>query len=120
MGSFANILCPKNESVHNELIPLPEVLSSKELYNLHKNVSCDDPKTVKQKNTFEDVFGNDLNESIYAMVNYWQQFGFFDIKKDITDIVADLSNKSMQCVTEIALQVEEEDDEQYDCEDEPT
>lgn len=118
--TFVDVVCPLEADVcvHNELVTLQEMLSSRDLYELYQKLPPGDPVS-SSKAVFQDVFGHELNESIYDMVKYWQQFGFFDIRKDITNIVADISKKAMLCVTETSVPMEEEEEEHYECEDEP-
>lgn len=118
--SFADILNPDKESTHNELISLNEMLSSKDIFDLYQKPTNTTESTHKKNTTdFEDMFMHDLIADVYKMVEYWQQFGFFDIRKDISNIVADISKKSMKCVSESTLPIEEEEDEQFECEEEP-
>jgi len=75
--------------------------------------------TIKQNNNgliaLYDHFGDDLCGHISQMVDYWQQFGFFDKSLDKTRLVADLARIAFDNVVVMPLpDMDDEDGQDFD------
>ena len=115
MQTYVDVINPpkkREDTSFEKCFELKELESSENLLKLLKSKDQDEDQVTKnQKNDdFFDRISDDYNEYLYGMVQYWQEYGFFDKRKPITNIVADISQITLKYVTQTHVDVEEEED----------
>jgi hypothetical protein len=93
----------------NTLICLDELVSSENLCQLGKE---NPSKTKATQHTYLS-FESELVEYVYNMVDYWNQFGFLG-KATKFEVVSTITDLSLKCITQIAIPLDEDDDETKD------
>lgn len=113
MQSYVDIINPpkKREDSLEKCIELKELESSENLLKRIQSKEQTQENSKSHKNDeFFDRISDDYNEYLYGMVQYWQEHGFFDKRKPLTNIVADISRITLNFVTQTPIDVEEEED----------